>query len=215
MGVQRNAWACGLRLVILSCAILIAITGGCGSIQVRVMPDSPRRAEWAVWVLPFDDSEAEHAATDYTIYGGTEAQGCGSLLGRKFAAAFAAAEGFRAIDRAAGRRLMRQERLSVNMLAGADEGLACRLGRKLGADMVVLGRVLTYRSSWFLLIAEAEVDLEVRGLDVKSGRELWTARVRRRAFFKQEAKIAAGLAQETADAVGKRLFTRAVPLVRP
>lgn len=198
--IRRFGLARGRNWTLGTCIFLIlAGLSACSSTQVRVAPDAVRRPEWVVLILPFDDSGCERATADFTLYGSIGAQGCGALVAREFATAFASEAGFRTTEPKAVRQLMQQERLSLDDLGRAGGDRACALVARLGVDMVILGRVLTYRNAWFLFVSKAEVDLELRGLDTRTGEELWRARSRKSAFFKRE--ITPALGRRTARAI--------------
>ena len=201
-GIRRPQLAHGGNWTLAACVFaILAGLNACSSTQVLVAPDAARRAEWAVLVLPFDDSGCERATADFTLYGSTGAQGCGTLLAQEFATAFASEAGFRTTEPKAVRQMMQQERLSLDDLGRAGGERACALAVRLGADMVILGRVLAYRNAWFLFVSKAKVDLELRGLDTRTGEELWQARTRKSAFLKGETEIASLLGRRTVQAV--------------
>jgi len=210
--MRRLAGTPGPRPALALCLVLLAAAAaGCGTLQVSIAPEVAPREGWTVWVLSFDDSAAPAAAADYTFYGRTGAQGSGPLLARTFATAFSQADGFQAADPAVIRRLMLQERLKPASLVSLSDDEACMLAAELGVDMVVRGRVLDYRCVWLVLAPKATVALEIRGLDARSGKTLWTAQLRRRRYFQRENRIASALAQETVAAIRARLAAEAAP----
>ena len=203
---RTNAGANGPRRAGSVFVVLCLVTAaGCGSVQVSVVSDVPRRAEWVVVVFPLDEAVAERAAADFSLCGYTGAQGSGVLVAREVTVAFNAHTGLRAVGREALHRIIREERLSLQDLAALDEAKACDLARRMKADMLVLGRVLCYRTSWFLFYSRTKVDLELRGLAPATGQALWRARMRRSAPFTSGRHITHAHSARLAAAIGDAL----------
>ena len=199
-GVNRPGRA-GSVFVVL-CLVAAA---GCGSVQVSVVSDVPLRAEWVVVVFPLDEAAAGRAVADFSLCGYTGAQGSGVLVAREVTAAFDSHTGLRDVGREALHRIIREEGLSLQDLAVLDEARACDLARRMKADMLVLGRVLCYRTSWFLFYSRTKVDLELRGLAPATGQALWRARMRRSAPFTSARRTTCAYAARLAAAIGDAL----------
>ena len=175
-------------------ALGLALTAGCAPLEVSVARDAPRRANWAVTVFPFDESPAKDGASDFTLYGYTGAQGSGSVVARETAHAFEAVPAFSTVDRDTFQAVLREAGLALKDLTGLDDPASCALAREMKAEMLVLGRVRSYRTSWFLFFHKAKTDLSFRGLDPTTGGELWQGRVRRSRLFGSPQRLAAGSA---------------------
>jgi hypothetical protein len=157
---------------------LLAALAGCGGsaiFQVRVERPVVQPAEWVIAVFPLDDSGAKGEIKDYTLAGRTGGQGSGAMFARRISRAVAAGGRFRVIDETALRNLMLDEKLTSPELSRLDDRRAGELGRRLGANLVVRGRVVTYEKSWFLFVPKAKALLELRGLDPATGETIWSA----------------------------------------
>jgi len=160
---------------------LLAGLAGCGGAsQVQVdrqieLPAQP--AQWVVAVFPLDESGTKKTTEEYTIYGRTGAQGSGAMLARSISRAVGASGRFRSIDETAIRNLMLDEKLTSAEFSALDDERAGELGRKLGANLVVRGKVAAFERSWLLFMPKTTVRLELRGLDPATGETLWSATV--------------------------------------
>ena len=170
--------------------LFLGALAGCGrTFQVRVERQVEQPAEWVVAVLPLDDSGAEGAIRDYAVAGRAGARGSGALFARSISRAVAANVRFRSIDEAALRDLMLDEKLTSAELSRVDDARAAELGRELGANLVVLGRVVTFERSWFLFMPRTTVLLELRGLDLATGETIWNATLGDSSTSRSEATL--------------------------
>jgi hypothetical protein len=155
---------------------LLAGLGGCGStFEVRVERQVAQPSEWVVVVFPLDDSGADATVREYTVGGRTGAQGSGAMFARGISRAVGAGDRFQSIDETALRNLMLDEKLTSAELSCPDDGRAAELGRRLGANLVVRGKVAAFDHSWFLFMPRTHVLLELRGLDPATGETIWSA----------------------------------------
>jgi hypothetical protein len=193
------------RFCILHSALCALLAGCGGAFQVRVDRRVAPPAEWVIAVFPLDDSAAEKTIREYTLGGRTGAQGSGAMLARCISRAVAAgglsgrAQGpFRAMDETALRNLMLDEKLTSAELSRLEDGRAAELGRKLGANLVVRGKVLAFDRSWFLFLPRTTARLELRGLDPATGETLWSATLAESSMSRSEAPL---ISHITADAL--------------
>ncbi len=171
-GAARAAAACAGMLCLLAG---LAGCGGSATFQVRVNRPVAQPAEWVVAVFPLDDSGTKPEIEEHTIAGRTGAQGSGAMFARCISRAVGASGRFRSIDETALRNLMLEEKLTSAELSRMDDRRAGELGRKLGANLIVRGKVAAFDKSWFLFMPKAKALLELRGLDPATGETLWSA----------------------------------------
>ena len=187
-------------------AVLIGVgAAGCRSVNVRIAEDATQRASGTVAVFPLDDRRAENVATDFTVYGRTGGQGSGPVVSRQISRAFESCSDWRSVAQSDMTRMMREERLSLRDLAALDPDRACVLARRLKADVVVMGRVLTYRTSWFLFVPRSKVFFEARGLDTETCKEIWAATAGDSSFFRTESEIVDDLAERIVGGIQSQL----------
>jgi hypothetical protein len=181
----------------------LAGCGGGGTFQVRVDRQVAQPAEWAVAVFPLDDSAAEETTKEYVVYGRTGAQGSGAMFARGISRAVGASGRFRSIDEAALRNLMLGEKLASAELSRLDDRRAGELGRKLGANLVVRGKVAAFHKSWFLFVPRATVLLELRGLDPSTGETIWSATLGDSSASSSEAALISRIADDALRAIAE------------
>ena len=160
-------------------------------------------AEWVVAVFPLDDSGTEGTIEEYTVYGRTGAQGSGAMFARGISRAVGASGRFRSIDETALRNLMLDEKLTSAELSRLDDRRAGELGRKLGANLVVRGKVAAFHSSWFLFMPRATVLLELRGLDPATGETIWSATLGDSSMSRSEAALISKIADDALRAIAE------------
>jgi hypothetical protein len=184
---------------------LCVLLAGCGGFQVRVDRRVAPPAEWVIAVFPLDDTAAAKATREYTFGGRTGGQGSGAMFARCISRALAEsgpsgrAQGrFRAMDETALRNLMLDEKLTSTELSRVEDGRAAELGRKLGANLVVRGKVLEFDRSWFLFVPRTTARLELRGLDPATGETLWSATLAESSMSRSEKPL---ICHITADAL--------------
>jgi hypothetical protein len=183
---------------------LLAGLGGCGStFQVRVERQVAQLAERVVVVFPLDDSGAEGTISDYTVGGRTGAQGSGAMFARGISRAVGASDRFRSIDETALRNLMLDEKLTSAELSRLDDARAAELGRRLGANLVVRGKVVAFDRSWFLFMPRTTVLLELRGLDPATGQTIWSAAVGESSMVRSEATLLSRIADDALHAIAE------------
>jgi hypothetical protein len=99
-----------------------------------------------------------------------------------------------------------REKLTSAEISRLDDRRAGELGRKLGANLVVRGRIAAFDSSWYLFMRRATVRLELRGLDPATGETIWSATLGDSSMSRSEAtlisKIAADALRAIAEGVG-------------
>ena len=149
----------------------------------------PQPAEWVVAVFPLDDSGTRRTNKEYAVYGRTGAQGSGAMFARGISRAVGASGRFRSIDETALRNLMLDEKLTSAEFAVLDDRRAGELGRKLGANLVVRGKVAAFDRSWLLFMPRATVLLELRGLDPATGETIWSATIGDSSTSRSEASL--------------------------
>jgi hypothetical protein len=213
------------RVAARAAGILCLLTGlaalvGCGgTFQVRVDRPVAQPAEWVVAVFPLDDSDANGTIQEYTVYGRTGAQGSGAMFARAISRAVGASGpfdgaqgrpesyrtggGFRSVDETALRNLMLDEKLTSAELSRLDDRRAGELGRKLGANLVVRGRVVAFDNSWYFFMPRATVRLELRGLDPATSETIWTATLGDSSMSRSEAALISKIAAQALRAVAE------------
>jgi len=207
---RRTARA-GARPAGILCLLagLAALAGCGGTFQVRANRQIAQPAEWVVAVFPLDDSATEGTTEEYAVYGRTGAQGSGAMFARGILRAVAASGRFRSIGETALRNLMLDEKLASAELSRLDDRRAGELGRKLGANLVVRGKVAAFHRSRFLFVPRATVLLELRGLDPSTGETIWSATLGDSSTSRSEAalipKIAADALRAIAEGIGATL----------
>jgi hypothetical protein len=199
----RRTARSGARAARIFCLLagLAALAGCGGTFQVRVDRQVAQPAEWAVAVFPLDDSGALETTEEYTFYGRTGAQGSGAMFARGILRAVAASGRFRSIDETALRNLMLGEKLTSAELSRMDDQRAGELGRKLGANLVVRGRVAAFHKSWLLFVPRATVLLELRGLDPSTGETIWNATLGDSSASRSEAALISKIAADALRAI--------------
>lgn len=186
--------------------LAVVFLSGCTHVKVTALDDVPLRPTWTVVILPLDDSGAEQTLADYTFYGRTGSQGSGSVVARYFRRALLSSGRFRQVERDALRRAMREEKLELDRLALLDPADACRVGRKVNADMVVMGQVRMYRTAWVLFVPRARVDFELRAFNPESGAQIWSAEAATSATFSTDNTLAVELVESIAAELQGNLF---------
>ncbi len=160
-------------------------------------------AEWVVAVFPLDDSGARKTNEEYAVYGRTGAQGSGAMFARAISRAVGASGRFRSVDDTAIRNLMLDEKLTEAEFAVLDDRRAGELGRKLGANLVVRGKVAAFERSWLLFMPKTTVRLELRGLDPATGETIWSAVIGVSSTSRSEASLVSGIADDALRAIAE------------
>jgi hypothetical protein len=181
---------------------LVALAG-CGGTTFQVCVEKPvaQRAQWAVAVFPLDDSGTQGTIQEYAVYGHTGAQGSGAMLARGILQALDASGQFRSVNKTAFRNLLLTEKITLTELSGLDDWRAGELGRKLGADMIVRGRIIAFDNSWLFFMRKATVRLELRGLDAATGETIWTATLGESSMSRSEATLISKIADDAVRAI--------------
>ena len=186
---------------------LLAGFAGCGGtsqVQVdRQVVQLTQPAEWVVAVFPLDDSATKGTTEEYTVYGRTNAQGSGAMFARSISRAVGASGRFRSIDDTALRNLMLDEKLTAVEFSALDDRRAGELGRKLGANMVVRGKVAEFEKSWLLFMPKTTVRLELRGLDPATGETIWSAVIGVTSTSRSEAALISSIADDALHAIAE------------
>ena len=188
---------CGVLCIIAAC--------GCTTVEVSVTPNATQRTDWTVAVFPLDETPAGSAVADFTIYGYTGSPGSGAAIAHELKWAFSAHREIRIVTREVFHQTMRQEGLSIRELPALDGPRACASARAMKADMLVLGRVLRYRTSWLLFFPKTSVAFELRGLDPTTGDDIWNGRAKRSALFSSPGPMTRTLAVRLAAEVARSL----------
>ena len=192
-----GVWAC-----VMLCLLIAA---GCSAVQVSAVGDVPQPAQWTVVVFPLEEKASTYAAADFLICGYTGAQGSGAVVAQALARAFDSEAGFAAVGRDVFHRAIREEGLALRDLPRMGEERTCALARKIKAEMVVLGRVLRYRTSWFLFCSKTSIRIELRGLKAATGEALWEGRARKSALFGSPGGMTRTVAERVVEEARKAL----------
>jgi hypothetical protein len=150
-----------------------------------------------------DDSCTEGTIEEYTVYGRTGARGSGAMFARSISRAVGASGRFRSIDETALRNLMLDEKLTSAELSRLDDRRAGELGRKLGANLVVCGKVVAFRRSWYLFMPRGTALLELRGLDPATGETIWTATLGDSSLSRSDAALISKIADDALRAIAE------------
>jgi hypothetical protein len=199
----------GILCFLAALASLAGCGGGGATFQLRTERQVVQPAQWVVAVFPLDDSGADGTIEEYTLYGHTGAQGSGAMFARGISRAVGASGPFRTIDETALRNLVLDEKLTSEEFSRLDDRRACELARKLGANLLVRGKVAGFHKSWYLFMPRATVLLELRGLDPATGETIWNATVGESSTSRSEAavvpRISADALRAIAEGVGAPL----------
>jgi hypothetical protein len=183
---------------------LLAVLAGCGeTFQVRVQRPVAQPAQWAIAVFPLDDPGAKETISDFTVYGRVGAQGSGAMFARAISRAVGASGRFRSMDETALRNLMLGEKLTAAEFSALDDRRAGALGRKLGANLVVRGKVAAFDKYWLLFLPRTKVLLELRGLDSATGETIWSAAIGDSSGARSQTALISRIASEALRAIAE------------
>ena len=161
-----------MRPSLLLALLALCVAAGCSTtVSVTPQPGVPQDMK-TVAVLIFDDSGATDQAADRALLGHTAESGSGRAMSKLFAQALAEGKRY---------DVLRGSRLSTRCLAAGvdlkdlDRTEPAELGKKLGVEGVIRGKVTSFRQSWFLFLGWADVAFEVQGYHVKTGKAAWSA----------------------------------------
>ena len=138
-------------------------------------------------MLIFDDSHATDQATDYAVTGHTPESGAGRIVSKMLA---------QALDEKRTYRVLRGGRLAMACLAKKMDVKKLNrmhptaVGRKLGVDGVVRGKVTAFRQSWVGFLARAHVAFEAECFDGRTGKLVWAASAEARRIQGVEVDVA-------------------------
>ena len=159
--------------LILSAALLLTpLVAGCTS--VRVTPPAPAVPKTLI-VFPFEDAKTG-VVRDHTFLGTTGSDQAGEIVADIIRTTFKERPEFKVVSRSRTHAALEQAGMKRAPLDSPRKRLS--MARKLGADAAVLGRVTSFKQSWFLFLAWSRVRWEARVVDAKTGKVLCRAKAR-------------------------------------
>jgi len=157
---------------LLLAAMLACLTGGCAAVtKIAYNPTDGARIR-SVVVLPFDDSSVSDQAADYGVAGYTSETGAGRVVSKLFAQALEEENACQVLRGTALSMACLEHKLEYSKLAAMDPA---EVGRGLGVDGVVRGKVKAFRQTWGIALAKAEVAFQVECIDAATGKVAWYA----------------------------------------
>ncbi|MBI3291913.1 MAG: hypothetical protein HYZ73_03780 [Elusimicrobia bacterium] len=132
---------------------------GCGAPQVVIKEDPIHARPIRVAVLPFED--------------GPRSPGSGTLVADLFTNRLLTLPRYQVVERSQLEKVLSEQQLGRS--GAIDLKTAAELGRLLGVDAIVVGRVVEYRPRFLMLVPPASMALNVRLVEVKTGSVAWSA----------------------------------------
>lgn len=143
--------------------LILMVLTGCGAPQVVIKEDPIHARPIRVAVLPFED--------------GPRSPGSGALVADLFTNRLLTLPQYQVVERSQLEKVLSEQQLGRS--GAIDLKTAAELGRLLGIDAIVVGRVVEYRPRSLMIVPPASMALNVRLVEVKTGSVAWSATHRR------------------------------------
>lgn len=196
---RREATAAGRRgLCVVCAALLLAGAAGCRTVRMTPLARDDLGKGKSVLVLPLDERHIAYAAADFTLYGKTGAQGSGAPVARAVARAFGDSGLYRPVPRARVHAAMHSRKLKLADLGELPPARAVEFAQAVKAEIVVVGAIGAYQTSWVLFIPRSRIAFTLAGYETAGGGELWRAECRDRATFRRESALTRRAARDLA-----------------
>jgi curli biogenesis system outer membrane secretion channel CsgG len=171
--------------------LIIALVMGCetsSSVRISVNPGFESFHIRRVAILPFEGTSVEKTVQEYYGWGMGSFENNGEIISDMLTTEMMNIPTFEYLERSQIRRILQEHNLSLTQLV--NDKTACEVGKLLGVDAVILGKVHDVHNEWDAWQKRCKVAFSARMVDTKTGTVLWSATVDRSEGYCDALKVA-------------------------